>query len=126
MTVLVLDDEKVLLRSLTRALKKMDQISDVMPLSSGDELVSQLDSMSPFPQLFVLDINMPGTHNGISCLEKIKEKSPDTKVYMLTSSQDDSEHALCRSKGAEDVVVKPMGSIALKAALKNIVSNALG
>lgn len=121
MTILVLDDEEKLRQNLAKHLRKRPDVDNVLDFSSGDELVRSLGDLAPFPKIFILDINMPGEINGIGALKVIKEQYPEAKVFMFTSSEDEAEHARCRSLGAEDVVVKPMGRIALKAALTGIM-----
>ena len=120
--VLILEDEEKLRKTLQKQLSKMDSVGTVSDYSNADELLRELESLSPTPNIGILDINMPGENNGIDALVAIKKKYEDMNVYMFTSSDDPAEHERCRNLGATDVIVKPMGRIAIKVALSGIVN----
>ena len=121
-TILVLDDEEKLRDNLAKHLRRMKTIETVFDYATADDLITELEKLDPFPDIFILDINMPGKYNGITALTEIKEKDPSARVFMFTSSEEPTEHDMCRKLGAEAVIVKPIGRIAMKAALTQMIN----
>ncbi|SRR5579871_2473062 len=66
-------------------------------------------SDSPYPDLILLDLNLPGK-NGWEVLEEIRLNPAFTAVpvVILTGSRDDADEKLAREKKADLYVVKPM------------------
>jgi CheY-like chemotaxis protein len=100
--ILLVDDEKYFLQSLTKRLKRRKQY--VKTAESGPEALAQMEN-----ELFdvvILDVKMPGM-DGIEVLQEIKRRFPDTEVIMLTG------HATIESGldgvrfGAFDYLMKP-------------------
>lgn len=89
---------------------------------SGEEALKHMDLN---PLIVVLDFHLsadkPNALNGVEILKKIKERSPDTDVIML-SGQDKIEVAIDSMKfGAHDYVVKgETGFARIENALQNV------
>ncbi|RZB38445.1 MAG: hypothetical protein SRB2_00193 [Desulfobacteraceae bacterium Eth-SRB2] len=77
--ILLVDDEKYFLQSLTKRLKRRKQY--VKSAESGPEALAQMKS-EPF-DMVILDVKM-SEMNGIEVLKEIKDRFPDTEVIMLT------------------------------------------
>jgi YesN/AraC family two-component response regulator len=111
--ILLVDDEKHFLESLTKRLKRRKQF--VKTAESGPEALAQMKNESF--DVVILDVKMPGM-NGIEVLEKIKRDFPDTEVIMLTG------HATIESGlegvrfGAFDYLMKPTDIEVLMAKLE--------
>lgn len=72
--------------------------------TSGEEFLANLE-LEKNTDLILLDYNLPGM-NGLSTLQQIKEKSPDTEVIIL-SNQNIMQIAIDSLKeGAFDYVIK--------------------
>ena len=119
--VLVLDDEEKLRKRFVKQIGGMPSVSSVVDFDSADKLLATINSLKPIPSVFILDINMPGESNGVDVLKFVVENYPASTVYMFTSSEDANEHRRCIELGAKDVVVKPMGRIAMQAALNQLI-----
>ncbi len=94
---------------------------DFKVFDNGEEA---LQNLSLNPEIAVLDYHLaghnPGAKNGVEILKAIKDRSPDTKVIML-SGQDKIEVAIDSIKyGAYDYVVK--GETAFSRT-ENIINN---
>ena len=100
--ILLVDDEKHFLESLTKRLKRRKQY--VKTAESGSEALAQMGNESF--DVVILDVKMPGM-DGIEVLQKIKRGFPDTEVIMFTG------HATIESGlegvrfGALDYLMKP-------------------
>lgn len=100
--ILLVDDEKDFLKSLTKRLKRRKQY--VKTAESGPEALAQMENESF--DVVICDVKMPGM-DGIEVLQEIKRRFPDTEVIMLTG------HATIASGlegvrfGAFDYLMKP-------------------
>jgi len=100
--VLLIDDDGLILATLTRSLKKRGY--EVLTDSKGQDVLALANSFHP--DVVLLDIRIPGK-NGIEILKEITESRIDTKVIMLTSD-DTAETAIKAMKlGAVDYLTKP-------------------
>jgi len=102
-TILIVDDEKSILKSLDGILK--DEGFDVLSAESGVAAMEKIEEM--MPDLVLLDIWMPGM-DGIETLIKIKETYPHLHVVMM-SGHGTIETAVKATKlGAYDFIEKPL------------------
>jgi len=80
MHVLVVDDEPLILMSISRFLKK---IALVMTVSTAEEALYAIDKQHY--DLCFLDVNLPGM-TGLDAMKIINELSPNTKVAIMTGN----------------------------------------
>ncbi|MEE9524379.1 MAG: response regulator [Thermodesulfovibrionales bacterium] len=104
--VLVVDDEKSLRLVLSEFLK--DNGCEVLTAASAEKALTIMNNVEF--DLAIVDIRLPGM-NGIQLLEKIKDRSPDTEVIIITShvSMDTALDAI--QKGAYDYLTKPFDEL---------------
>lgn len=113
-TILVVDDEKSILQSLTGILS--DEGFDVLTAESGAEALERIKEATP--DLVLLDIWMPGI-DGIETLQKMKEDYPNLQVVMM-SGHGSIETAVKATKvGAYDFVEKPLSLDKLLLSINN-------
>jgi putative two-component system response regulator len=101
-TVLVVDDEKMVRRSLLKSLSRNGYYCD--EASNADEALEFLKNNPT--ELVILDIMMPGT-SGSELLPQLKESFPDTAVVMATAVVDPDTIVHCMKNGAQDYITKP-------------------
>jgi len=103
---LILADDQLLFRSmLEEMLKKDPEIELVASCSNGEEAISETAMLNP--DVVILDIQMP-RKNGIDALQEIKRTSPETKVVMLTTFENDENIKLACSLGADGYLLKEL------------------
>jgi two-component system nitrogen regulation response regulator NtrX len=113
-TILVVDDEKSILQSLTGILS--DEGFEILTAESGTEALDKIKEATP--DLVLLDIWMPGI-DGIEALKKIKEDYPNLQVLMM-SGHGNIETAVKATKiGAYDFVEKPLSLDKLLLSINN-------
>ncbi len=101
--LLLVDDEKGFLDTLTKRLKKREL--KVRAVYSGDDALVELKKNSAI-EVVVLDVKMPGM-DGIETLVEIKQRFPLMEVIMLTGHAT-VETAIDGMKlGAFDYLMKP-------------------
>jgi DNA-binding response OmpR family regulator len=103
MRVLLVDDEKELVTTLSERLEIRGIESDWA--TSGEDGLRMVKQRGY--DWVILDLKMPGL-GGFEAIQSIKRVSPDTRIVLLTghSSTDDLDHAL--ELGADHYLVKPV------------------
>ncbi len=110
--VLIVDDETVVRKGISRALQKRG-----MSTKTAESGKSALDLLNDHPfDLVLLDIHMPDM-DGIQMLKQIRTKYPDTEAIMITGYPTIDSAVHCVKLGALDYLVKPFRLDDLEAAL---------
>jgi len=107
--ILLVDDEEVVVRSLTRVLAGEDYRVDAA--RDGAEALRRIGEESY--DLVILDIMMPGI-DGIEVLHRTKESHPDLDVIMLTGLSQIESAVRAMKLGALDYLSKPFDPDELK------------
>jgi DNA-binding NarL/FixJ family response regulator len=81
-TIAIVEDQRALRESLEEWLGNAPGIRCVGTYASGEEAVREIPKITP--DVVLMDINLPGM-NGIQCVSRLKERTPDTLVLMLTT-----------------------------------------
>ena len=114
MTILVVDDEALLVKGIRFNLKSDGY--DVITGSNGQEAVELTKSENP--DLVVLDVMMP-VMDGLTACSRIREFS-DVPIILLTAKVDDRDKLMGFDHGA-DYVTKPFNILELKARIRALL-----
>jgi two-component system NarL family response regulator len=106
MNVLVADDHALFRDGIISLLTAADH-RVIGQVGDGDEAVKAAAELKP--DLVLMDIEMPRL-NGLEALEKIKEQSPQTRVVMLTVSDNDEHVMTAIEMGADGYLLKDLNS----------------
>ena len=115
MTILVVDDEALLVKGIRFNLKSDGY--DVITGSNGQEAVELTKSENP--DLVVLDVMMP-VMDGLTACSRIREFS-DVPIILLTAKVDDMEKLMGFDHGADDYLTKPFNILELKARIRALL-----
>ena len=85
--VLIADDHRLMLHSIRVALEADGEIEIVAEVDSGTKVIPFIGQTGP--DLVLLDIRMPGI-DGLTVLERIRERYPHVKVAILSGVDDPS------------------------------------
>ena len=118
MKILVVDDEKLLVKGMKFNLE--NEGYEVMTAYDGAAAV-ELEKKENF-DLIVMDVMMPGLSGSDACM-KIREFS-DVPVIMLTARSEDSDKLMGFACGADDYVTKPFNILELKARIRALLRRA--
>lgn len=102
--ILIVDDDKDTRKLLTEFLRCLG-FTAVVTAKDGAEALEQLGKISP--RLVLLDYMLPDL-DGFELLRRIKRKSPDLPVIMMTAYPEISCLETVVQEGAFDLVVKPL------------------
>ena len=120
MKILVVDDEKLLVKGMKFNLE-----------NEGYEVVTAYDGASAVElakkgdlDLIVMDVMMPGLSGSDACM-KIREFS-EVPIIMLTARSEDSDKLMGFACGADDYVTKPFNILELKARIRALLRRSAG
>lgn len=103
-TILLVDDEQLILDSLSRELTSAPLSFDVRLATNGEEAVGMIADAAP--DLVITDLRMPGL-DGYQVLKAAKRKDPHTMVIILTGYADMQSAIDALRLGADEYLQKP-------------------
>ncbi len=116
--ILIVDDEAIMRDSLTEWLKE-DNFEPIA-IENGMEALEFLEKDKP--NVILADIKMPGM-DGITLLQKIREKHDDIPVIMITAHATVDNAVESMKKGAYDYIMKPFPPEKISFLIKRIVEH---
>ncbi|MBY5351902.1 response regulator [Rhizobium leguminosarum] len=116
-TIAIVDDHPLFREGVSRTLSEMEDFVVVGEGASADDAATL--AVSQRPDVLLLDVFMPG--GGIEAISEIVVRSPETKVLMLTASEEVDPLLAALRRGAAGYVVKGIGSRGLADAIRTVV-----
>ena len=116
--LLIVDDHAIVRTGLVALLESDGRVSVIGEADNGDAAVRMVRKCRP--DIVVMDILMPGK-NGIAATAEIKEKFPETKVLILTTSTVSDDLSAALAAGADGAVTKSTANKTLLAAVRSVV-----
>ena len=113
--VLVVDDEKLIVKGLKFSLEQEDM--EVDTAFDGEEAVEKARATSY--DIMLLDIMLPKL-SGLEVCQMVREFS-DVPIIMLTAKGEDMDKIMGLEYGADDYVTKPFNILEVKARIKAIL-----
>ena len=114
--LLIIDDERRMCVVLKTALES-DKLA-VTTANSGEAAMAAME-VDKF-DVIISDIKMPGI-SGMDVLERVKAKSPETEVLLMTAYADAQTAVNAMKMGAYDYIIKPFEIDELRHKVKNII-----
>ena len=118
MKILVVDDEKLLVKGIKFNLENEGYTVDAC---YDGETAVQLAASGDY-SLIILDLMMPGL-DGLEACQKIRGFST-VPIIMLTARSEDADKLLGFESGADDYVTKPFNILELKARIRALLRRA--
>ena len=113
--VLVVDDEKLIVKGIRFSLEQDDMEVDCA--YDGEEAVQKARENQY--DIILLDLMLPKI-DGLEVCQQIREFS-DVPIVMLTAKGDDMDKIMGLEYGADDYITKPFNILEVKARLKAII-----
>ena len=119
--VIVIEDNELLRDSLKEAINKSSDISCKYTFSSGEAALDLIEKEELVPDIFLLDIGLPGM-NGIELIPELKRLSPSSKIIIITVHDDDENvfNAIC--SGASGYLLKDLSSEKILASIIEVMN----
>jgi DNA-binding NarL/FixJ family response regulator len=117
-SIVLVDDHRVVARSLKAYLESFDDLRVVGIASSGEELLARHQDWNP--QIVIQDLLMPGGMDGVTATRRLREAAPSVRVIALTASTDDARMMGVLRAGAEGYVRKDAEPEVLLAAVRAV------
>lgn len=121
--LMVVDDEKDILRIIKRDLEANNNTFKVDTFCSSELALQAFDSHpKDYYDLILTDIRMPKM-NGFELYRRIKEKNPSMKIAFITAFEINKEefNKVLPSIDVKDFIIKPVSMSDLIVKLKSIV-----
>ena len=113
--VLVVDDEKLIVKGLKFSLEQDDM--EVDTAFDGEEALEKIRANTY--DIVLLDIMLP-KYSGLEVCQMAREFS-DVPIIMLTAKGEDMDKILGLEYGADDYITKPFNILEVKARIKAIL-----
>ena len=112
--VMLVDDHALVRAAVRQALVAPD-IEVIAEASTAHETLELAPQLHP--DVLLMDINLPGA-DGLSLLRELVPRLPDTKIVMLTISEDRRDLLQAVRNGAAGYLTKDLGPDALQRAIR--------
>ena len=120
MKILVVDDEKLLVKGI-----KFNLENDGYEVITGSDGQEALEIASrEHVDLIILDLMMPRM-DGLEACQRIREFS-DVPIMMLTAKADDMDKLMGFEHGCDDYLTKPFNILELKARVRALLRRSVG
>jgi CheY-like chemotaxis protein len=127
-TILIVDDDDGHVELVRRNLSRIALGNPVIALYDGAQALDYIFRRGEYANrtgdslLILLDINMPGSINGIEVLRQIKadHRTARTPVIMLSTTDDPREISLCYELGCSVYITKPVDPLQFIEAIKRL------
>lgn len=116
-SILIVDDQQLIIEGLTALLKDVSQVNILGGCTDTNQINSRIEELSP--QVVIMDLNMPGK-DGIECVKDVQEHYPDQKILMLTGYDDIALIREALQVGANGYVLKNVGKEELVKAIQTV------
>lgn len=118
----MLVDDHALVRSAVRQALTAPDIEVVGEAATAEETLAMAPELRP--DVLLLDINLPGT-DGLRLLRELAPRLPDTRIVMLTVSDNRRDLVEAMRHGAAGYVTKDLSPDALQRAVRGVRSGEL-
>ena len=102
-TVLVVDDHKLIRRGLADILREAESLEMVGEASDGEEAIETASELKP--DVVLMDLHMPRC-TGVEATARLKTALPETKVLVLTVSEAEEDLVGALKAGARGYILK--------------------
>lgn len=113
--ILVVDDEKLIVKGIRYSLEQDEMQVDVA--YDGEEALEKIKANQY--SLILLDLMLPKL-SGTEVCQQVREFS-DVPIVMLTAKGDDMDKIMGLENGADDYITKPFNILEVKARIKGII-----
>jgi DNA-binding NarL/FixJ family response regulator len=115
--VAIVEDNEQLRGTLARVLNRAEGFRCVSHYGDAESALQALPKDAP--EVVLMDINLPGM-NGVECVRRLKQATPNTQVVMLTVYEDTESIFNALAAGAAGYLLKRTKSAELLEAIREV------
>lgn len=115
--IVLADDHPVFRDSVRQLLAFEKDLEVVAEAKDGEEVIAVLETHRP--DILLLDLSMPGL-DGQNTLRRLRNAGIDTKIIVVTASEDEQQHIQAIGYGASAVVLKHMATERLTSSIRRV------
>ncbi len=116
-TLLLVDDQRLMLDGLRTLLELEDDLVVVAEASNGEEALARYKETRP--TVVLMDIRMPGM-DGVEATRRLRARHPDARIIILTTFDDDEYVFEGLRAGAVGYLLKAVSGDELAAAIRTV------
>ncbi len=117
-TVLIVDDEPIIVKALTKLMEQMEGVEAVITASNGEEAIMRLTESRP--HIVFTDIRMPKL-DGLALCRYMAEHAPNVQVAVISGYGDFEYAQQCMSYGVKEYLLKPVNRQKVQQALGKLM-----
>jgi len=117
--LMIVDDSKLVRNRIEREYDT--STFDLVATAENGSVALELFEIAK-PDVVTMDLTMPDL-DGISCVEQIIRKAPDTRILVISALNDKSIGMEALEVGAMGLITKPFSGAELKMALNEIIED---
>jgi len=102
-SILLVDDSAVFLRTAKLFLQNLDDVEVVGTAGGGESGIEQ--TLRLRPDIVLVDLNMPDLH-GLNVIPRLREALPETRIVALTMLDEDGFRRVSTAAGAHEFISK--------------------
>ena len=116
--ILLVDDQRMFREGVRAGLQHDAGIEVVGDTGEGEEAIRLAVELRP--DVVLLDLRMPGM-DGVEAARRIREEAPDTRIIVLTVSDEESDTAKALAAGANAYLLKDVSLSELVASIRQVL-----
>jgi DNA-binding NarL/FixJ family response regulator len=117
--VLVADSHRLTMEAVKSHLRSEDGTRVVAEARSGRQALELVARANP--DVALIDMNLPGEVDGLTCVERIRRNFPETKVVVLSESADEASVRAAFRRGAHAFISQAVDPRDLGPALRQTI-----
>lgn len=103
--IVIVDDHPLLRHGIAQLLELEDDLELVAAIGSGSEAIKRIPELDP--DLILMDVNMPD-QSGLRVVEKLRKADVDSRIVMLSVSDDHADIFKAVRAGADGYLLKDL------------------
>lgn len=120
--IIIADDHRLFRKGMCALLSEFDDVSETGEAGNGEELINQIKTGNRWPDLVLLDINMP-VMDGVETTRYLKAHYPEIRIIIISMEEDVQLVTHLINEGVDGYLLKNSDPDELELAIKMVMKN---
>lgn len=116
-SVYIVEDYLLIRKSLIHVINKSEELEILGDFETAEDFIDQFKNKKS--DIVLMDLGLPGM-NGLKATQLVKEMSPETKIIILTSHENEDEVIAALASGASAYCLKDADYFAITSIIKDV------